>query len=47
VQPDDIVGLREPARRDAWPPAPDVPGQEAVPKYFGVELGQESLTPEE
>jgi xanthine dehydrogenase D subunit len=47
VQPDDIVGLREPARRDPWPPVPDVPGQEAVPKYFGVELGQESLAPKE
>jgi CO/xanthine dehydrogenase Mo-binding subunit len=46
VQPDDIVGLREPPRRD-WPLIPDVPGQEAVPKYFGVELGQESLTPKE
>ncbi len=43
VQPDDIVGLREPSSRD-WPPVPDVPGPEAVPKYFGVELGQESLT---
>ena len=47
VQPDDIVGLRELARREEWPSVPDVPGQEAVPKYFGVELGQESVTPKE
>jgi len=47
VHPDDIVGLREPARRDEWPPVPDVPGQEPVPKYHGVELGQETLIPKE
>jgi len=42
VQPDDIVGLRQPAAA-AWPPVPEVPGQEPVPRYFGVDLGQQSL----
>ena len=46
MQPDDIVGLREPAAAD-WPPVPEVPGQEPVPKYFGVDLGQESLIEKE
>jgi xanthine dehydrogenase D subunit len=47
VQPDDIVGLREPASRDEWPPVPDVPGPDPVPKYFGVELGQETVIAKE
>jgi xanthine dehydrogenase D subunit len=47
VQPDDIIGLREPTRRDTWPRIPDVPGPDAVPKYFGVELGQQAVTPKE
>jgi xanthine dehydrogenase D subunit len=47
VQPDDIVGLREPATRDDWPPVPAVPGPDPVPKYHGVELGQETVTPKE
>jgi CO/xanthine dehydrogenase Mo-binding subunit len=42
VQPDDVVGLREPAAAP-WPAVPEVPGQEPVPKYFGADLGQESL----
>jgi CO/xanthine dehydrogenase Mo-binding subunit len=46
VLPDDIIGLREPAAA-AWPPVPEVPGQEPVPKYFGVDLGQQSLIAKE
>ena len=42
VQPDDVVGLREPAAAP-WPAVPEVPGQEPVPKYFGADLGQGSL----
>jgi CO/xanthine dehydrogenase Mo-binding subunit len=44
VRPDDLVGLRQPL--DApWPPAPDVPGQEPLPQYFGVDLGQHTISP--
>jgi CO/xanthine dehydrogenase Mo-binding subunit len=46
VRPDDLVGLREPASAP-WPPVPDVPGQDSLPRYFGVELGQSSVAPEE
>jgi CO/xanthine dehydrogenase Mo-binding subunit len=46
VQPDDVVGLREPAAA-SWPAVPVVPGQEPVPKYFGADLGQESLIEKE
>jgi CO/xanthine dehydrogenase Mo-binding subunit len=42
VRPDDLVGLREPASAP-WPPVPDVPGQEPLAKYFGAELGQQSV----
>jgi CO/xanthine dehydrogenase Mo-binding subunit len=46
VRPDDLVGLRPPA--DApWPPIPDVPGQEPVPRYHGAALGQGSVTPKD
>jgi len=43
VRPDDIVGLRDPAATSGWPPSPEVPGQDPLPKYFGVELGQSAL----
>jgi xanthine dehydrogenase D subunit len=46
VQPDDVVGLREPAAAP-WPAVPEVPGQEPVPKYFGADVGQESLIEKE
>jgi hypothetical protein len=45
VQPEDIVGLREPAVSNAWPPVPDVPGQQPVPEYHGAGLGQSDLKP--
>ena len=43
VRPDDIVGLRDPAATSGWPPLLEVPGQDPLPKYFGVELGQSAL----
>jgi CO/xanthine dehydrogenase Mo-binding subunit len=45
VHPDDIVGLRPPAARDAWPPVPDVPGPRPVPEYHGAKTGQSDLKP--
>ncbi len=47
VQPDDIVGLREPGPSPAWPPEPDVPGPRPVPEYFGEGLGQSELRAKE
>jgi xanthine dehydrogenase D subunit len=43
VRPDDVVGIRAPATTRRWPPSPEVPGQEPLPRYFGVELGQSAL----
>jgi hypothetical protein len=37
------VGLREPAATSGWPPSPEVPGQDPLPKYHGIELGQSAL----
>ena len=43
VHPDDLVGLRGRAETRGWPVSPDVPGQDPLPTYFGVELGQSAL----
>ena len=43
VRPDDLVGLRGPAATSGWPPVPEVPGNEPVPKYAGMALGQSAL----
>jgi xanthine dehydrogenase D subunit len=43
VSPDDLVGLRGPAASDAPPPAPEVPGQAAVPFYHQMSSGQQNL----
>jgi CO/xanthine dehydrogenase Mo-binding subunit len=43
VRPDDLIGLREPATAQGWPPVPEVPGPEPVPKYAGMALGQSAL----
>jgi CO/xanthine dehydrogenase Mo-binding subunit len=43
VAPDDLVGLRRPAETGGPPPIPDVPGQQAIPEYFGLGLGQQQL----
>lgn len=45
VQPDDLVGLREPPPAPPWPPVPHVPGNRPVPEYHGVDLGQSDLKP--
>ena len=43
VTPDDLLGLRPPARTRGRPPVPDVPGQQAIPEYLGLGLGQQEL----
>ena len=43
VTPDDILGLRPPASTAGRAPVPDVPGQQAVPEYLGLGLGQQEL----
>jgi CO/xanthine dehydrogenase Mo-binding subunit len=43
IRPEDVIGLREPARRPTPPPVPHVPGQLPVPEYAGLELGQQEL----
>ena len=45
VRPDDLVGIRPPAATRGWPPVPDVPGNEPMPKYAGMALGQSALNP--
>ena len=44
IHPDDLVGLRPPLD-EPWPPVPEVPGQEPLPQYFGVDLGQHTISP--
>jgi CO/xanthine dehydrogenase Mo-binding subunit len=43
VSPDELVGLRGPARTDGRPPLPQVPGQKSVPFYFELSSGQQKL----
>ncbi len=43
VRPDDLVGIRPPAATAGPPPAPEVPGQKAIPEYLGLGLGQQKL----
>ena len=43
VSPDDLVGIRLPATTAGPAPIPDVPGQQAVPEYLGMGLGQQEL----
>jgi CO/xanthine dehydrogenase Mo-binding subunit len=43
VKPDDLVGIRAPAASAARAPVPDVPGQQAIPEYLGLGLGQQEL----
>ena len=42
IRPDDLLGLR-PAPQRLRAPVPDVPGQQPVPEYAGLELGQQEL----
>ena len=46
VAPDDLVGLRPPATTAGPAPIPDVPGQQAIPEYLGLGLGQQELMKE-
>jgi len=43
VAPDDLVGIRAPAAKSARAPVPHVPGQQAIPEYHGLGLGQQEL----
>ena len=43
VMPDDLVGIRPPAATTGVPPIPDVPGQQPIPEYLGLGLGQQQL----
>jgi xanthine dehydrogenase D subunit len=43
VKPDDLVGLRPPARSAGPPPIPKVPGPKPIPEYAGVDMGQQEL----
>ncbi|HSB38152.1 MAG TPA: molybdopterin cofactor-binding domain-containing protein [Gaiellaceae bacterium] len=46
VAPDDLVALRPPATTEGPAPIPEVPGQQAVPEYLGLGLGQQELMKE-
>ncbi len=43
VTPDDLVGLRPPAATTGPAPVPAVPGQQPIPEYLGLGLGQQQL----
>ncbi len=43
VTPDDLVGLRPPAASHGRAPVPEVPGQQSIPEYLGMGLGQQQL----
>ncbi|HEY4621132.1 MAG TPA: molybdopterin cofactor-binding domain-containing protein, partial [Gaiellaceae bacterium] len=43
VAPDDLLGIRPPAATACRAPIPDVPGQQAIPEYLGLGLGQQEL----
>ncbi len=43
VRPDDLLGLRPDSTAHPRAPVPDVPGQQPVPEYAGLELGQQEL----
>jgi hypothetical protein len=43
VHPDDLVGLNPPVSSSGPPPAPDVPGNQPVPHYAGLDGGQVEL----
>ena len=43
VAPDDLLGLRPPVASGGRAPIPEVPGQQAVPEYHGLRLGQQEL----
>ncbi len=43
IRPDDLLGLRTAVPRTPPAPVPAVPGQQPVPEYAGLELGQQEL----
>ena len=43
VRPDDLAGVRGPAASNGPPPSPVVPGQQPIPEYHGMGLGQQQL----
>jgi len=43
VRPDDLAGLTPPAPRREPPPSPEVPGPAPIPKYLGLEAGQQEI----
>jgi len=46
VRPDDLVGLRPPARSDGPAPLPPKPWQTPVPEHHGLGMGQQELMKE-
>jgi CO/xanthine dehydrogenase Mo-binding subunit len=43
VRPDDLIGLAPPVTTSGPPPSPEVPGPAPIPKYYGLEAGQQEL----
>ena len=43
VRPDDLAGLTPPAATREPPPSPEVPGPAPIPKYLGLEAGQQEI----
>lgn len=43
VRPDDLIGLVPPAATGGPPPSPEVPGPAPIPKYLGMEAGQQEI----
>jgi xanthine dehydrogenase D subunit len=43
IRPDDVIGLTLPVASAAPPPAPHVPGPDAIPKYAGLQAGQQAI----
>jgi xanthine dehydrogenase D subunit len=43
VRPDDLIGLAPPVTTSGAPPSPEVPGPAPIPKYYGLEAGQQEL----
>ncbi|HYL08758.1 MAG TPA: xanthine dehydrogenase subunit D, partial [Candidatus Udaeobacter sp.] len=46
VRPEDVAGLRPPARSDGWAPNPPRPWQRPVPELAGLAMGQQHLMSE-
>jgi hypothetical protein len=45
VRPDDLAGIGLPVATAGPPPAPEVPGPEPMPVYFGEEEVQADISP--